>query len=162
MHAFTQRLTEHIEQAKQDTIADSLADATEIMRMWRFFSGNPKGSAVVGPFSEQGEYPWVKADDVEQLKKALIIFVRSNPHHQQLCSAVHALYYLAAPDTKNLLVEILRDCIGRDSNSLYQTILALEALGDKLYQPRESSGYNEVERNEKVAREYLASQSTAP
>jgi hypothetical protein len=161
MNAFTQRLAERIEQPQHETIADSLADAAEIMRMWRFFGGDPSGSAVVGPFSERTDYPWVRADDVERLKQALINFVRRNPRHPQLCSAVFGLYYLAAADTKGLLIEVLRDCIGRDSGALYQTILALEALGDNIYGPRSSTSYDEVERNERVAREYLASQPDA-
>jgi hypothetical protein len=55
MHPFTQRLAERIEQSQRDVIADSLVDAGEIMRMWHFFGGDPSGSAVVGPFSEQTE-----------------------------------------------------------------------------------------------------------
>jgi len=70
MHAFTQRLAQRIEQPQEETIADSLVDAGEIMRMWRFFGGDPAGSAVVGPFSEQTEFPWVQADDIERLKQA--------------------------------------------------------------------------------------------
>jgi len=161
MNAFTQRLAQRIEQPQQETITDSLIDACEIMRMWRFFGGDPGGSAVVGPFSEQTAYPWVQADDVDRLKQALVSFVRDHPHHEQLGSAVHGLQYLAAPDTKDLLVEVLRDCLGRDSGALYQTILALEALGDNLYGPRLSTSYDEVERNERVAREYLSSQPSA-
>jgi len=128
------------------------------MRIWRFFGGDPSGSAVVGPFSEQAKFPYMQADDIDLLKKALVIFVRDHPHHPQLGSAVHGLYYLAAPDTKSFLVEVLRDCIGRDSGALYQTILALEALGENLYGQRSNTSYEEVERNERVAREYLASQ----
>jgi len=120
------------------------------------------GSAVVGPFSEQAEFPHVETDDIELLKQALITFVQDHPHHPQLCSAIFGLYYLAAPDTKSLLVGVLRDCIGRDANALYQTILALEALGDNLYGQRSSTSYNEVEHNERVAREYLSSQPSAP
>src|SRR3954447_20115291 len=161
MHAFTQRLAERIEQPQLETIADSLIDAGEIMRMWRFFDGDPGGSAVVGPFSEETAYPFMRADDVERLKEALVTFVRSHPHDPQLGSAVHGLQYLAAADTKSLLVEVLRDCLGRDSGALYQTILALEALGDNLYGPRLSTSYDEVERNERVAREYLSSQPSA-
>src|SRR5713101_5313352 len=118
MHAFTQRLADGIERPQPDTIADLLVDAAEIMRMWRFFGGDPSGSTVVGPFSEQTGYPRVQADDAERLKQALVAFVRRYPHHPQLCSAVHGLYYLAAPDTKSLLIEVLRDCIGRDSGAL--------------------------------------------
>ena len=129
------------------------------MRMWRFFDGDPGGSAVVGPFSEQTEFPWVQADDIERLKQALVAFVRGNPRHPQLCSAIFGFYYLAAPDTKSLLIEVLRDSLGRDSGALYQTILALEALGDDLYGPQSSSSFIEVERNERVAREYLSSLS---
>lgn len=161
MHAFTERLAQRIEQPQPDMIADSLIDAGEIMRMWRFFAGDPGGSAVVGPFSEEAEYPHVQADDIERLKQALVAFVRAHPHHAHLGSAVHGLCYLAAPDTKGLLIEVLRDCIGRDSGALYQTILALEALGDNLYGAQSSTGYDEVERNERVARQYLSSQASA-
>lgn len=161
MHAFTKRLAERIERPQSNTIADSLVDAGEIMRMWRFFDGDPSGSAVVGPFSEQAEYPWMQTEDIERLKEALITFVQSHPHHPQLCSAIHGLCYLAAPDTKSLLIEVLRDCIGRDPNALYQTILALEALGDNLYGQRSSTSIDEVERNERVARDYLSSQASA-
>jgi hypothetical protein len=159
MHAFTQRLAQRIEQPQEETIADSLVDAGEIMRMWRFFGGDPAGSAVVGPFSEQTEFPCVQADDIERLKQALIAFVRRHSHHPHLCSAVHAFEYLAAPDTKSLLIEVLRECIGRDSVALYQTILALEALGDNLYGPRLSTSFDEVKRNERVACEYLSRQA---
>src|SRR5882672_598352 len=109
MHAFTERLAQRIENLQPETIADSLGDAAEIMRMWRFFGGDPSGSAVVGPFSEQTQFPWVQADDVDRLKQALVAFVRCHPHHPQLCSAIFGLYYLAAPDTKSLLIEVLRD-----------------------------------------------------
>jgi hypothetical protein len=161
MHAFTERLAQRIENPQDDTIADSLIDAGEIMRMWRFFSGDPGGSAVARPFSEDVEYLWVHTGDVDRLKQALITFVQSHPHHPQLGSAIHGLQYLAAPDTKALLVDILRDCLARDSLALYQTILALEALGENLYGPRTSTSCEEVERNEKVAREYLLSQPDA-
>jgi len=161
MHAFTQRLAQRIEQPQQETIADSLVDAGEIMRMWRFFGGDPGGSAVVGPLSEQSEFPHVQRDYVERLKQALVAFVRGNPHHPQLCGAVFGLYYFAAPDTKSLLIEVLRDCLGRDSAALYQTILALEALGENPYGPRSSSSCDEVERNERVSREYLSLQPGA-
>jgi hypothetical protein len=67
---------------------------------------------------------------------------------------------LAAPHTRSLLIDVLRDCLGRDSGALYQTILALEALGENLYGPRSSTSCDEVERNERVAREYLSSQSS--
>src|SRR3954467_11275411 len=136
MHAFTQQLAQRIEQPQPETIADSLTDAGEIMRMWRFFAGDPGGSAVVGPFSAQTSYPHVRADDIERLKQALVAFVREHPHHPQLSRAVFGLYYLAAPDTKSLLIEVLRDSLGRDSGVLYQAILALEALGDNIYGPR--------------------------
>jgi hypothetical protein len=158
MNAFTQRLAQRIEQPQQQTIADALIDAGEMIRMWRLFGGDPGGSAVVGPFSEPTEYPWVQSDDVERLKQALVSFVRDHPRHEQLASAVHGLQYLAAPNTKGLLVEVLRDCLGRDSGALYQTILALEALGENLYGPRQNTSCDEVERNERVAREYLSSQ----
>jgi hypothetical protein len=92
---------------------------------------------------------------------ALVNFVREHPHHPQLGSAIGGLQYLAASDTKSLLVEVLRDCLGRDSGALYQTILAIEALGDNLYGPRSSTSFDEVERNERVAREYLSSQPSA-
>jgi hypothetical protein len=157
MNAFTRRLAERIEQPQPETIADSLIDTHEIMRMWRFFGGDPSGSAIVGPFSEQTKFPYVQADDVERLKQALIAFVQRYPHHPHLGSAVAAFHYLAAPDTKGLLLGILRDCIGRDSGALYQTILALEALGDNIYGPRSSNSYDEVERNERVAKVYLSS-----
>ena len=59
MHAFTQRLAARIEHSQADAIADSLVDAGEIMRIWHLFGGDPSGSAVVGPFSEQTKYPRV-------------------------------------------------------------------------------------------------------
>jgi hypothetical protein len=161
MHAFTERLAQRIEQPQPDTIENSLVDAGEIMRMWRFFNGDPGGSAVVGPFSDEAGYPHMQADDIERLKQAVVTFVQQHPRDRLLGRAVFALYYLAAPDTKSLLVEVLRDCLGRDSGALYQTILALEALGDNLYGPRLSTSYDEVEKNERVAREYLSSQKSA-
>jgi hypothetical protein len=161
MNAFTQRLAQRIEQPQQQTIADALIDAGEMIRMWRLFGGDPGGSAVVGPFSEPTGYPWVQADDVERLKQALVSFVRNHPHHEQLGSAVHGLHHLAAPDTKSLLIGVLRDCLGRDSGALYQTILALETLGENLYGPRLSTSYDEVERNERVACAYLSSKPSA-
>jgi hypothetical protein len=161
MHSFTNRLAQRIERADPDSIADSLNDAGEIMRMWRFFAGDPSGSAIAGPFSENTQYHHVRADDIERLKQALVTFVQAHPHHPQLSSAVFGLYYLAAPDTKGLLIEVLRDCVGRDPGALYQTILALEALGDNLYGPRPSTSCEEVERNEKVARAYLSLRTNA-
>ena len=156
MHAFTERLAQRIEHPHAGTIVDSLSDAVEVMRMWRFFGGDPTGSAVVGPFSEIGAYPFVQADDVEWLKRALVGFVRRHPRHPELSRAIGGLQYLAAPDTKRLLVEVLRDCIGRDSNALYQALLALEELGEDVFGPRSSTSFDEVERNESVAREYLS------
>jgi hypothetical protein len=159
MHAFAQRLAERIENPQSDTIADSLIDVGEIMRMWRFFGGDPGGSAVLGPFSEQTNFPHVQADDVERLHKALVVFVTSHPRHPDLSGAVHGLSYRVEPSTKNLLIGVLRDCLGRDPFALYQAILALEALGENLYGKRQSTSADEVERNERVARDYLASLS---
>jgi hypothetical protein len=156
VHAFTQRLARRIQQPQPDTIAASLGDAVEMMRMWSSFGGDPGAPAVVGPFSEEVEYPWVCADDVEALKAALVTFVRRHRHHPQLAGAVHAFGYLAASDTKGLLIEVLRDCLGRDSGALYQTILALVDLGEEIYGPCSSSSILDVERNERAARDYLA------
>jgi hypothetical protein len=161
MHPFTERLAARIENPQPKNIAETLIDAGEMLRMWRFFGGDPSGSAVVGPFSEATEYPWVHADDAERLKQALVGFVRQHPHHPQLGSAVHALYYLAAPETKDLLVEVLRDCLGRDAGALYQTILALEELGENLYGTPTDSSVVETEHHEHVARAYLSSRSQA-
>ena len=157
MNAFIQRLARRIEQPQPVTIADSLADAGEIMRMGRFFGGDPGGSAVVGPFSDEAGYPHVQADDVGRLTQALVAFVRAHPRHAQLSGAVYALSYSASPDTKGLLIEVLRDCLGRDSVALYQTLLALEALGETLFGPCSSTSCEEVARNESVAREYFSS-----
>ena len=101
---------------------------------------------------------FMRADDAGRLTQALVAFIRAHPRHAQLSGAVHALYYSASPDTKGLLIDVLRDCLGRDSVALYQTLLALEALGENLYGPRSSTSCEEVERSERVAREYLASQ----
>ena len=160
MHAIIQRLARRTEEAEPKSITDVLCDAGEIMRMWRFFKGNPASLSDIErqAHSERIEFPHVAADDVDRLKQALVSFVERHPHHPQLVSAIHGLYYLAAPDTKNLLVRVLRDCISRDSNALYQTILALETLGDNLYGPRSSTSFDEIERNERVARECLSSQ----
>ncbi|HEX4120971.1 MAG TPA: hypothetical protein VH619_10170 [Verrucomicrobiae bacterium] len=106
VHGFVHWLVERIEQPQPDTIAASLADCVETMRMWRFFGGSPAGSAVVvGPFSEQTNFPWAKADDIELLKHAVVAFIQHHPRHPQLCTAVHALGYLAAPEAKGLLIE---------------------------------------------------------
>jgi hypothetical protein len=161
MHAFTERLAQRIENPEHEAFSESLGDAAEIMRMWRFFGGDPGSSAVVGPFSEQTEFPWVQADDVERLKQALVAFVRCHPHHPQLCSAIFGLYYLAAPDTKRLFIEVLRDCLGRDSDALYQTLVALQDLGEDVFGPVASTSAHDVEQNERIAREYLSSQPTA-
>lgn len=53
MHPFTERLAQRIKDPQPETIADSLGDAGKIMRLWCFFKGDPGGSGVVGPFSEQ-------------------------------------------------------------------------------------------------------------
>lgn len=50
MHPFSERLAQKIDVPQQDSIADALTDAGEVMRMWRFFKGDPRSSAVVGPF----------------------------------------------------------------------------------------------------------------
>jgi hypothetical protein len=157
MHDFTKRLAERIESADSNIIGDALIDVGEAMRIWLFFGGSPTGSAIVGPFSEQADYPHFQSDDIERLKQALLKFAKNHPRHPELARAVFAFGYLKAPDTKTILIEILRDSIGRDSAALYQTILALESLGENLYGQRWSTSFDEVERNEKVAREYLLS-----
>ena len=52
MHAFTQRLAERIDQPQPESIGDSLIDTGEIMRMRRFFGGNPPDSPF-GPLIAQ-------------------------------------------------------------------------------------------------------------
>jgi hypothetical protein len=160
VNAFTERLALRIEQGAPDSIEASLSDAAEIMRFWRLFNGNPAESAVVGPFSEDISYPPMHADDIERLKMAVISFVRQHPRHQFVGTAVFALYYLAAPDTKGLLIDILRDSLGRDSGALYQTLLALEALGDNIFGPTSSTSCKDIDRNERVAREYLSARTS--
>jgi hypothetical protein len=154
MHAFTQRVVARIGQADPEEIADALLDACEMLRNWRHFRGRP-GRGTVGPFSDDEPYPLVAADDVEALAQAVVGFVRERPQHPYLCSAMYFFCYLRDPSTKDLIAEVLRDCLGRDSGTLYQAILALEALGENLYGPRTSTGYDEVERNERVARQWL-------
>jgi len=50
MHPFTERLAQKIDVPQQDFITDALTDAGEVMRMWRFFKGDPRRSSVVGTF----------------------------------------------------------------------------------------------------------------
>jgi len=156
MHAFTRRLVARIGEAHPEAIGDSLIDCAEIMRMWQLFAGDPRGHSVVGPFSDKEPYPHVRAGDVDALKVALIEFIQRHPHHPQLCGAVFGLMKLAAPDTRDLLIEVLRDCLGRDSHALFQTMLALEALGEDLYGRELSRSFNDVEHNESLARKWLS------
>ena len=159
--AFTQRLAERIEHPDAATLEDTLIDAGEMIRLWHRFSGDTSRAGAVGPFSEPIEYPQVSADDAERLHEAILNFVRSHPRHPFLCSAIHALQHCARPETRPLLVEILRDALGRDSNALYQTMLTLEALGESLFGDVRSTSYDEVEQNERRARAYLARHANA-
>lgn len=39
------------------------------MRMWRYFGGDPSGPAVVGPYSEETDYPWVQGRTNEKVAR---------------------------------------------------------------------------------------------
>ena len=78
-----------------------------------------------------------------------------------LCSAIHGLTYLATPAIKPLLVEVLRDSLTRDSNVLYQTMIALEAVGEHIFGDVLSTSCDDIEQNQRRARQYLASHANA-
>jgi hypothetical protein len=161
IHAFTQRLATRIAHPDAAAIEHTLVDAGEIIRIWAQFGGDATRAGAVGPLSEPIEYPSVSAEDAARLNEALVSFVRSHPLGSMVCSAIHGLTYLATPEIKPLLIEVLRDSLTRDWNTLYQTMLTLEAVGAHVFGDVLSTGCDDVEQNQRRARQYLTSHANA-
>ena len=92
-------------------------------------------------------------DDAERLRDALVIFVKNNFDHNNHPSAVWALGKLADPSTLSPLREVLEKIVQEDNGALYQTLIALDNLGEEVF-PTGSSSINDG-NNRKIAIEYL-------
>ena len=93
-------------------------------------------------------------EDANELLRCLATFIRNNPMHADIASAVCCLKYSSDPELKSLLREVLRRVIRTDAITLYQTIIALRDLGESLL-PLNSS-INDLEGNSRMAELYLA------
>lgn len=82
MGGFIERLARSIEKPDHDEISQALTDVSEVMRIWRFFRGQPCRQFVLKPFTEDGEFPCVSADDVARLEAALLFFIGYFPERR--------------------------------------------------------------------------------
>ena len=92
-------------------------------------------------------------EDAKELVTCLATFIRTNPLHADIASAVWCLKYSRDPELKPLLREVLRRAIRRDAITLYQAIVALRGLGEPLL-PLKSS-IDDLEGNSQMAELYL-------
>jgi hypothetical protein len=134
-------------------LRDTLGDCGELLRNWCFFEGKPGSASIVECQTFEGELPVIGSEDAKQLVTCLATFIRSNPLHADVASAVWCLKYAPDPELKPLLREVLRRAIRRDAITLYQAIIALRGLGEPLL-PLNSS-IDDLEGNSRMAELYL-------
>jgi len=160
MHEFIASLIARIDAPDPESIGCSLIDASESIRIWKLFGGDPPrrpGRSISGPFSADGPYPRIEREDARAVGRALERFVEAHMDGPHATSAVHGLACLADPSTKPLLLRTLRSSVGRDAKLMFQTMLALELLDEPLFPAGAMSrSITDVARNEYCARAYLA------
>lgn len=156
MNPFFARLADRLHSAETEQVGASLSDISELFRNWTRFGGDPNPPGAVGPFSEDLDFPPTGTEQVEFLKGAVVSFIEENMDSPVLVSAIHGLYVLGDVETKNLLRRVLRFTIHGDSKAMFQTLLALETLGEPIFDPNETSrSYDWVEINRAAATSYL-------
>ena len=89
--------------------------------------------------------------EIERLKAALVEFV------EQGGDGLWSLSKCDDQGLKPLFIRVLQHELDGDSGKLYQTMIALDNLGEKVFGRRGSYGVLDVDENRKCASEYLKS-----
>lgn len=95
------------------------------------------------------------ANDIALLKDNLVQFIQNNPAHSNVGTAIWALGKLFDKSLKPTLIAILQQQVSRDAGALYQTMIALDHLGENLFGDRLSRSILDVQDNRSLAEDYL-------
>ncbi len=154
-HPFTQRIVHLLEHGDND----SLRDASEMLRIWRRFGGDPtRAKGLVGPFSTDDEFPPMGRADGDLLMRALCSVLERWRDADIVSSAANGLMNLAEPETRAVLVQVqaLRHAVAADNRAVFQLLLALEAIDEDIYDAGLATGsYDADEVNRAAALRYL-------
>lgn len=133
-HPFTQRIVHLLEHGDNDSLPDALRDASEMLRIWRRFGGDPaRAKGLVGPFSTDEAFPPMGRADGELLRQALCSVLERWRDADIVSSAANGLMNLAEPETRAVLVQALRHAVAADNRAVFQLLLALEAIDEDIY-----------------------------
>jgi hypothetical protein len=96
------------------------------------------------------------AESLTRLRESLASFVERHIVAPPLSSAIWALGLTANPELRPLFVRCLQEHAswGADTGVLYQSMMALQNLGERIF-PDGRSSLKDVERNLKLASEFL-------
>lgn len=135
-HSFTQYIAELLEQGDAECLRHALIDASEMASIWRRFGGDPaRAKGLVGPFSSDESFPPMGREDGELLRQALCSVLERWRDAGIVSAAANGLMNLAEPVTRPVLVQALRHAVAADNRAVFQLLLALEAIGEHIYEP---------------------------
>jgi len=133
-HPFIQRIADLLEHGDAESLPDALRDASEMASIWRRSGGDPaRARGVVGPFSSDEAFPPMGREDAELLREALCSVLERWRDADIVSSAANGLMNLAEPGTRPVLVQALRHAVAADNRVVFQLLLALEAIGEDIY-----------------------------
>ena len=133
-HPFTQRIADLLEHGEVECLRHALIDASEMASIWRRFGGDPgRAQGLVGPFSTDEAFPPMGRADGELLRQALCSVLQRWRDADIVSSAANALMKLAEPETRPVLVQALRHAVAADNRTVFQLLLALEAIDEDIY-----------------------------
>jgi hypothetical protein len=154
MNPTVEKLCRRLADAPAD-MQDSLGDCAELLRNWLFFGGKLGQASIVECRTFGGELPVVGSEEAQALVNGIAGFIRNNPTHRDLGTAIFCLKHAPDhPELKPLLQDVLRQVTRKDGDVLYQTMIALQAQREHMF-PGQSSSIDEFEKNCELAERYL-------
>jgi len=93
--------------------------------------------------------------DIALLKDDLVQFIQNNPAHSNAGTAIWALGKLFDATLKPTLIAILQQQITHDAATMYQTMIALDNLGENPFGDRRSMSILDAQDNRALAEDYL-------
>jgi hypothetical protein len=96
--------------------------------------------------------------NVADLKWALIAYIERIPKSDYAGSALFALACLMDVSTKAVFINALKNYLNGDAASLYQAMIGLDNIGERIFYGRSSNGITNIEVNRQLAKRYLEEQ----
>ena len=122
---------------------------------------NPKSEALQGLSASFGWSPEVQAEPVDLVARGRLVetlknLARLRPADPAAGAVYWALGKVGDPGLRDFFVEGLREQLNRNPGAVFQILIALDRLGERVFGDRPSRSIDDVIENRRDAERYLA------